>query len=56
MRAGGPVAGQGTCPTKRLSDVGPLAGGRTLGLLQVTRLATLFEFFEDEETAVNSFA
>jgi anti-sigma B factor antagonist len=30
--------------------------GRALDLLQVTRLMTLFEFFEDEAEAVESFA
>lgn len=30
--------------------------GRALDLLQVTRLMTLFEFFEDEAEAVSSFA
>ena len=29
--------------------------GRALDLLQVTKLATLFEFFDDEETAIRSF-
>ena len=32
------------------------AAGRALDLLQVTKLATLFELFEDEATALKSFA
>lgn len=31
-------------------------GGRALDLLQVTRLATLFEFFDQEAAAVASFS
>lgn len=31
-------------------------GGRALDLLQMTRLMTLFEFFDDEELAVGSFS
>ena len=31
------------------------ASGRALDLLQVTRLLTLFEFFEDEASAIRSF-
>lgn len=30
--------------------------GRALDLLQVTKLATLFELFEDEESALKSFS
>ncbi len=29
--------------------------GRALDLLQVTKLTTIFEFYDDEETAVRSF-
>ena len=31
------------------------ASGRALDLLQVTRLLTLFEFFDDEASAIRSF-
>ena len=31
-------------------------GGRALDLLQVTKMTTIFEFFETEEEAVRSFA